>query len=68
MNGLGEQLLASAAFAEDQGGGVTATGNAPQVQRVLDRPRGALDGVEGIAGLGADNASGDFADAAVFAH
>lgn len=67
MDGLGEQLLAGAAFAEDQGGGFTATGNAPQMQRVLDRPRRALEGVKGVAGLGADDAPGDFTDAAVFA-
>ena len=64
---LGEQFFAGAAFTEDQSGGVAAAGNTPQVQRVLDRPRTALDGVEGVAGLGADDTPGDFADAAVFA-
>ncbi|KWV84734.1 hypothetical protein PFLmoz3_05772 [Pseudomonas fluorescens] len=68
MNGLGKQFLAGAAFAEDQGGGLAATGDTPQVQCVLYRPRGAQDGLEGIAGLGADNAPGNLADTAVFAH
>jgi hypothetical protein len=30
VDGLGEQFLAGAAFAEDQGGGFTATGDTPR--------------------------------------
>ncbi|MNG01691.1 hypothetical protein D3C84_846840 [compost metagenome] len=37
MDGLGEQLLASAALTEDQRGRITATGNPRQAHCILNR-------------------------------
>ncbi|MNC67845.1 hypothetical protein D3C75_1183840 [compost metagenome] len=65
MYRLGEQLLAGAAFAQDQCGRVTATGDPSQVQRVLNGSRSALNGFEGVAGLSADDPPGNFPDASV---